>query len=80
MKKVIIIILILLLLCGCTVHEKDQQFIILESYPDTILVYSTSTGAMYYSRGHGLSPCYVWDEEKQDFHVGHYPEDWEAYK
>ena len=79
MKKIIIIILMLLLLCGCTT-SKEEQFITLESYPDTALVYSASTGAMYYSRGHGLSPCYIWDEEKQDFHVGHYPEDWEEYK
>ena len=79
MKKIIIIILIVLLLSGCTT-SKEEQFITLESYPDTALVYSASTGAMYYSRGHGLSPCYIWDEEKQDFHVGHYPEDWEGYK
>lgn len=48
----------------------------------TYLCYDKTTHIMYYillSRNRaGISPCWIYDEEANDFHVGHWPEDWDG--
>ena len=81
MKKITIILLIigLFLLSGCT-SEEHERFVFLENVNEASLFYDTTSGAMYYFRGWGMTPCYTWDEVENDFHIAHYPEDWDGVK
>ena len=79
MKKVVIgvliVIIVILLLLSCTSKYYD-----LEQSSRSDLVYNEDFGSLYYIIGHGLTSCYIWDENTQDFYIGHYPEDWDDNK
>ena len=74
------------ILDGKTVSVIYESFIVLEDMGDingngeTYLVYHRDTGIMYYIieryQHAGITECYIFDDETNECHVAHYPEDY----
>ena len=72
-------------LCSCSAKPGENvynDFVVLEvekdkNIGDNYLCYNKETKIMYYVTYHGgISPCYIFDDETNECHIGHYPEDW----
>jgi len=78
----------LIIVSACTSNISNDtildDFVKLEKYSDDTgygyLCYNKDTYMMYYilvgSHRSGISPCYIFDDDTNECHVGHYPEDW----